>query len=213
VARILVAGAGGLGSLYGGFLRRAGHEVGLLGRAHHLEAIATHGLSIEGIFGSPVLIGATVPEPGRLRVTLYAKPVKIGPPWRAGSVEAAEHWAALIDRAGVPSEAVAELFPFLWEKMLYNAPLNALGAILGLEECRGHVYERLLPPTAGHRSSMLQDLEQGRRTEIDALNGYIARRGAELGAPAPVNATLTAIVRILEGRKRGAGPAPSARDP
>ena len=35
-------------------------------------------------------------------------------------------------------------------------------------------------------------------TEIDALNGYIARRGAELGVPTPVNSTLHALVRLLE---------------
>ncbi|MGH7803286.1 MAG: ketopantoate reductase family protein, partial [Candidatus Binatia bacterium] len=286
--RVLVAGAGALGSMYGGFLRRAGHDVALVGRRPHLDAIARGGLAIEGIFGdhvatgfelaeepralggrfdlvivavksyavaamapviaplladdgavlslqnglgnlesiaesvgrervlgAPVLIGATIPEPGRVRVTVYAKPVKAGPAWAEGSFASAQRVAALLDAAGVPSEATERLFPFLWEKMLYNAPLNALGAILGLpygalaersdsravmddviaegfavaraegaellwptvEECRRHFYERLLPPTAGHRSSMLQDIERGRPTEIDALNGYIARRG------------------------------------
>lgn len=47
-------------------------------------------------------------------------------------------------------------------------------------------------------SSTLQDIERGRRTEIDSLNGYVARRGEELGVPAPVNRTLHALVKLLE---------------
>ena len=38
-----------------------------------------------------------------------------------------------------------------------------------------HFLERLVPPTAAHHPSMLQDLQQGRRTEIEALNGAICR--------------------------------------
>ena len=36
--------------------------------------------------------------------------------------------------------------------------------------CRDEFYRRLVPATADHRSSMLQDLERGRRTEIDACS-------------------------------------------
>ena len=49
-------------------------------------------------------------------------------------------------------------------------------------------------------SSTAQDLERGRRTEIDALNGFVVRRGAELGVPTPVNHTLVTLVKLLEGR-------------
>jgi 2-dehydropantoate 2-reductase len=48
-----------------------------------------------------------------------------------------------------------------------------------LEVCRG---------TAGNRSSMLQDVERGRRTEIDALCGVIVRLGERHGIPTPHNA-------------------------
>jgi len=47
-------------------------------------------------------------------------------------------------------------------------------------------------------SSTAQDLALGRRTEIDALNGYVARKGAELGVPTPVNQALFALVRLRE---------------
>jgi 2-dehydropantoate 2-reductase len=49
-------------------------------------------------------------------------------------------------------------------------------------------------------SSTAQDLNRGKRTEIDSLNGYVARRGAELGVPTPVNHTLYALVKLAEGR-------------
>jgi 2-dehydropantoate 2-reductase len=54
---------------------------------------------------------------------------------------------------------------------------------------------RTMPETI---SSTAQDLSHGKRTEIDALNGYVARRGATLGVPTPVNETLHALVKLLE---------------
>jgi 2-dehydropantoate 2-reductase len=47
-------------------------------------------------------------------------------------------------------------------------------------------------------SSTAQDLMRGKRTEIDSLNGYISRRGAELGVPTPVNHALYTLVRLAE---------------
>ena len=49
-------------------------------------------------------------------------------------------------------------------------------------------------------SSTGQDLHRGKRTEIDSLNGYVSRRGAELGVPTPVNHALFALVKLAEGR-------------
>jgi len=49
-------------------------------------------------------------------------------------------------------------------------------------------------------SSTAQDMNLGKRTEIDSLNGYISRRGAELGVPTPVNHALFALVKLAEGR-------------
>lgn len=55
-----------------------------------------------------------------------------------------------------------------------------------------------LPSTAGHHSSMLQDLARGRRTEIDFLNGAIGRIAREHGIPAPVNSCIADLVRFRE---------------
>ncbi len=49
-----------------------------------------------------------------------------------------------------------------------------------------------------HPPSMLTDVLHQRVTEIDALNGGIARLGAELGIPTPLNAAVTDIIKGLE---------------
>jgi 2-dehydropantoate 2-reductase len=54
--------------------------------------------------------------------------------------------------------------------------------------------------TAGNRSSMLQDLDRGAMTEIDALCGAVVVEGQRLGVPTPVNAALWREVRMREGR-------------
>jgi len=49
--RILIVGAGAIGSVLGGFLAKAGHSVTLLGRPWHLDAVRREGLSISGLWG------------------------------------------------------------------------------------------------------------------------------------------------------------------
>jgi len=47
-------------------------------------------------------------------------------------------------------------------------------------------------------SSTAQDIARGKRTEIDSLNGYVARHARQYGIAAPVNETLYALVKQLE---------------
>ena len=47
-------------------------------------------------------------------------------------------------------------------------------------------------------SSTAQDVLRGKPTEIDALNGFVAERGAALGVEAPINRTLHALVKLRE---------------
>jgi 2-dehydropantoate 2-reductase len=51
---------------------------------------------------------------------------------------------------------------------------------------------------SGTRSSTAQDLMRGKHTEIDSLNGFVARVGAELGVPTPVNHALYTLVKLYE---------------
>jgi 2-dehydropantoate 2-reductase len=50
------------------------------------------------------------------------------------------------------------------------------------------------------RSSTAQDMARGKRTEIHSLNGYVVRRGLELGVPTPVNQALFTLVKLNEGK-------------
>jgi 2-dehydropantoate 2-reductase len=49
-----------------------------------------------------------------------------------------------------------------------------------------------------HKASMLQDVEARRRTEIDYLNGGIARAGREHGVPTPLHESIWALIRGVE---------------
>ncbi len=312
MSRILIAGAGALGSVFGGFLRRAGAAVTLLGRAAHLDAIARDGLAIDGIWGAHrvggfdiattpdaitgafdavllpvksydtaamaaavapllapggviislqnglgnveaieaavgpertlgarVIFGATIPAPGQVRVTVFADPTAIGslaPGLHPARDDAARRWAEMIDAAGVPAVYTDRLAAMLWAKVFYNAALNPLGALLGVHygalpegdasravmndvideafavACaegvalpwadagayRDEFYNRLVPVTYDHRSSMLQDIERGRRTEVDAINGAVWHRGEARGIATPVNRVLTRLVHLIE---------------
>ncbi|HYK64391.1 MAG TPA: 2-dehydropantoate 2-reductase [Patescibacteria group bacterium] len=208
-APILIAGAGAIGSVVGGMLHEAGHDVTLLGRRAHLEAVARGGLKITGLFGNRivrglkladdparlrgrfglilcaaksydtesiaaalgdrleedavivsmqnglgnietligrfgarrvlgarVIFGAEIPAPGSAHVTVIAQPVAIGPAPALQRDDApalaarARAIAATLDAAGVPAVGVDDITPVIWAKLLYNAALNPLGAIL-----------------------------------------------------------------------------------
>jgi 2-dehydropantoate 2-reductase len=317
--RILVAGAGALGLVFGALLRRAGHAVTLLGRAVHTDAVSADGVRVEGLWGEHVatdfelatdatqlrgqfdavlvtvksydtcriaaalvpfvaadgamislqnglgnvealraavgpqrvlagrvIFGAETIAPARVRVTVYADPVLIGV--SKGGVNsplegAARAWAQRFAAAGIPSAYSEDIEAALWGKVLYNAALNPLGALLGVHygalaadvnaralmdaviteafgvalaegvtlpwlsaaEYRDVFYGHLVPSTFRHRPSMLQDLERGRPTEIDAINGEVWKRGVAHGIVTPANELLTRLVHAreaLEGRSR-----------
>jgi 2-dehydropantoate 2-reductase len=54
--------------------------------------------------------------------------------------------------------------------------------------------------TADNRSSMLQDIEHGRKTEIDQINGVFWQKGRDNGVATPLNKCLAAIVKALEAQ-------------
>ncbi|MFW6194888.1 MAG: ketopantoate reductase family protein [Chloroflexota bacterium] len=78
---------------------------------------------------------------------------------------------------------------------------------------RGDVYEeldgRLTPSRAAGRNwkvSMAQDVAKGRRTEIEYMNGFIAKKGREVGVPTPVSEAVTEVVRAIDEKQLEASP-------
>lgn len=85
---------------------------------------------------------------------------------------------------------------------------RALGIKITVNDAVAHV-RAFAAGMPNARPSLLQDFEQGRRSEIDAINGAVPSAGARVGIEAPVNATLTALVRLRERALSGAGLQPS----
>ena len=197
---------------------------------------ATSAVGAERVVGGRVIFGAILTDPGSVQVTVYAEPVMLGSPHpgqHPALDAAAQRWARALSNAGIPCEHSDEIIAYLWSKVLYNAPLNSLGAVLGLSygelaadpdlraimdrivdeahgvaQARGvalrwpsaaafreEFYGRLVPATAGHRSSMLQDIDRGRPTEVEAINGRVWEYGRSAGVPTPVNEAMTRLVR------------------
>jgi 2-dehydropantoate 2-reductase len=66
--------------------------------------------------------------------------------------------------------------------------------------------ERLMALSAGVKPSMLQDLEAGRATEVDVVNGGVAARGRAHGMPTPRNDRVVELVHAMERGERRPSP-------
>jgi 2-dehydropantoate 2-reductase len=224
------------------YLDRDGVVISLQNGLGNVEE-AAQAVGPHRVVGGRVIFGAMLTDPGRVRVTVYAEPVMVGSPdpGRYPRLDArARRWAGVFAEAGIPSEYTDDIVAYLWSKVLYNAPLNPLGAVLGLtygelaedpelravmdgiideayavararavrlhtasaQSFRREFYGRLVPATADHRSSMLQDIERGRPTEIDAINGRVGEYGREVQVPTPLNDTVTRLVRAKAAKVR-----------
>jgi 2-dehydropantoate 2-reductase len=147
---------------------------------------------------------------------------------------------------------VPNLIGIRWTKLLVNATLSGMSAVLGctfgevldnekaltcaahignealliarargisMEPLQGHdltalgfrtkkemvarfpLYHAIFGPHRLLKASMLQDLEKGRKTEIDAINGEVSKWGARLSIPTPVNDKVVEIVKGIENGK------------
>ncbi len=345
--KFLIVGAGAIGSVIGGFLKKGGENVSLVGNKEHMEAIEKKGLIIEGIWGEHyisrfktyeknnipkdefdfiivsvksyntqqtieeisqkvkrgvlvsaqngvenleimrnywdkiigmrVIFGAEIQEPGRVKVTVKADDIVVGwyklenkklkiqnkkeksewktqnekskiqnkenekvrPTMQNEKIDETDEVIVLnniLNRVGLSCRTTDNILAFLWAKMLYNCPLNALSAILEVcygrlgeldetrmimkrvveeifevlkrekikvfwenaDEYMNYFYEKLLPPTYNHISSMLQDLQLGRRTEIESMNGYIVKRGKDFSLSCVCNDVFYKMIKFKE---------------
>lgn len=63
-------------------------------------------------------------------------------------------------------------------------------------------YRDLGSPVLSGKASMLQDLEAGRQTEVEFINGLLSRTGREVGVPTPVSDTVVRVVKSIERGER-----------
>ena len=201
----------------------------------NLESIAD-AASPEKTVAGRVIFGARMLEPGLVKVTVCADDLLLGPV--KDEVSGLRDLCELIEAAGVPCRYEKKIVSYVWDKVIYNACLNALGTILDvtygeladdsdtwylMEEIVHECYrvaeatgvelisataqdflirfkDELIPPTRDHRPSMREDIVRGKKTEIDALNGAIARLAMDSGLRAPVNETVARLIEFMERR-------------
>jgi len=139
--------------------------------------------------------------------------------------------AELLSRRDTMVEAVADIMPQVWSKLVINCAVNPLCALTGLlpgqlqevDETKNlqarivaeiealclakgivlpdeNPLEEVWRKSRGgnNKPSMVQHLERGRRTEINALNGAVTRLAAEVNLSTPVNETITCLIKGLE---------------
>jgi len=89
--------------------------------------------------------------------------------------------------------------PYLWEVAKATAEEGReVMAKMGYEFDAVSEVRRVAEMTAENRSSMLQDLERGKRTEVEFINGAIVKKGEEFGISCKTNRTLLNLVRGVE---------------
>jgi 2-dehydropantoate 2-reductase len=118
--------------------------------------------------------------------------------WRKLAVNAAINAVSAL--AGVPNGALLA-DPALAVDMA--AAAREVGAVAAAAELDlgvdpAELARSVALATAGNRSSMLQDLDRGAPTEVDAIQGAVVRAGRRLGVPTPVNERLWRAVRARE---------------
>ncbi len=105
-------------------------------------------------------------------------------------------------RLGSEAIRVGQALGYALEEVLHIPPETIARAGEGDAEATQQVDEHRLAEAAKgggeHRPSMGQDMMKGRRTEIQFLNGFVARKGGEIGFATPANAALTDIVTRVE---------------
>jgi 2-dehydropantoate 2-reductase len=138
-----------------------------------------------------------------------------GLPARASDNIQGEIWGKLMVNAignatcAVTGYTVGELIDFEcsreWVRLVGEetaAVAHAQGIRLPFPDPAQRMYDNCR--TSGRaKPSMLQDIEKGRWTEVDYINGAVVRAGERAGVPTPYNQALTLLVKMLEARQHG----------
>ncbi|HUI67106.1 MAG TPA: 2-dehydropantoate 2-reductase [Nitrospirota bacterium] len=77
-----------------------------------------------------IIFGVKLHAPGQAEVTVIADDVRIGQPHGAVDRNRVQKVAVVLTAAGIPTSYAENVYAILWDKILYNAALNPLGAVL-----------------------------------------------------------------------------------
>jgi 2-dehydropantoate 2-reductase len=140
--------------------------------------------------------------------------------------------AEIFNKAGIKTFISENLDSIIWGKLIVNAGINALSAILRLKngilgesfECENIMknaaveaanvaqalnitlpfddplkqVKKVCTATYNNRASMLQDIISSKKTEIDAINYAIVKKGEKIGIPTPYNRFLSELIKAIE---------------
>ncbi len=211
---------------------------------HLFECLAVDGVALtlqNGLGNRETLANKLGAERVALGITTSGATL-LGPgqviPGGEGKISLANHeriapLASMLTAAGYQLEMTDNVDSLAWGKLVVNAAINPLTALLGLpngellkrsavnelsaslaKEVASvaakkeislpfnnavNAVESVIEATAGNRSSMLQDVARGARTEIDAINGAVVAAGREVGVPTPINETMWKLITSLRG--------------
>ena len=171
------------------------------------------------VHAEPIHVGSIF-DPGRTRAADLCEAISAGGiPTRPTLDIARDLWAkmcyncSLNPLGAILSVPYGTLADQAATRAIMDGIIDEIFAVMGASGYSTHVatpaayrdlfYGKLVPPTAAHRSSMLQDITSGKPTEIDALSGAVIRLGAAHDVATPVNECVRNMVRFLEER---AGP-------
>jgi len=184
-----------------------------------LAGVTTHGVTFvepghvhhAGV-GTTVVGGAAGTEP--LAAQTAALLSEAGMKTEASPDIRADIWAKAVVNAGInPLTAISGLrngalleVPALKELLEMTVrEAQGIAEQAGIALPEGDLAERakrVCQLTALNKSSMLQDIEQGRRTEVDSICGAIVAQARGLGLRAPLNQALLALVKGIEASTR-----------
>jgi 2-dehydropantoate 2-reductase len=156
----------------------AAGDLGLARRMHDVVALF-------GSAGVPVKVSPDV------RPELWAK-LLVNCAYNAISALAQAPYGLMAQQAGIRELQHAIVREFVAVAEADGVPLTLDGAMQAVD--------RIAATMPGQLSSTAQDVARGKPSEIDHLNGFIARRGQALGVPTPVNQALHALVKLVEAR-------------
>jgi 2-dehydropantoate 2-reductase len=161
--------------------------------------------------GGPTWIGPFEPQPASMDEVrwLAERLTTAGLPTQALADARGAQWAKVLFNAS--SNALGALTGLTQGRLCGHPPTRRLISALldegrAVAEANGVAIdvdlERMIDESAvsgaDHRSSTLQDVMARRPTEVDALNGAIARLGRECGVPTPLHESVAALISGLE---------------